>query len=55
MTPEGVRVAFDPLSFTAAGQTILGCTYGSCVPDRDFPRFAALLFSPPLPLFIPPL
>jgi S-(hydroxymethyl)glutathione dehydrogenase/alcohol dehydrogenase len=50
MTPEGVRVSFDPLSFTAAGQTILGCTYGSCVPDRDFPRFAALAMDGRLPV-----
>jgi S-(hydroxymethyl)glutathione dehydrogenase / alcohol dehydrogenase len=50
MTPEGVRVGFDPLSFTAAGQTILGCTYGSCVPDRDFPRFAALAMEGRLPV-----
>jgi len=50
MTPEGVRVSFDPLSFTAAGQTILGCTYGSCVPDRDFPRFAALAMEGRLPV-----
>jgi Zn-dependent alcohol dehydrogenase len=50
MTPEGVRVGFDPLGFTAAGQTILGCTYGSCVPDRDFPRFAALAMEGRLPV-----
>ena len=50
MTPEGVRVGFDPLAFTAAGQTILGCTYGSCVPDRDFPRFAALAMEGRLPV-----
>jgi S-(hydroxymethyl)glutathione dehydrogenase / alcohol dehydrogenase len=50
MTPEGVRVGFEPLDFTAAGQTILGCTYGSCVPDRDFPRFAALAMEGRLPV-----
>ncbi len=50
MTPAGVRVGFDPLEFTAAGQTILGCTYGSCVPDRDFPRFAALAMEGRLPV-----
>jgi S-(hydroxymethyl)glutathione dehydrogenase / alcohol dehydrogenase len=50
MTPEGVRVSFDPLGFTASGQSILGCTYGSCVPDRDFPRLAALAMDGTLPV-----
>jgi S-(hydroxymethyl)glutathione dehydrogenase / alcohol dehydrogenase len=50
MTPEGTKVSFDPLPFTSAGRSILGCTYGSCVPDRDFPRLAELVMQGRLPV-----
>src|SRR4029077_17092425 len=49
-TPEWPKVSFDPLPFTSAGRSILGCTYGSCVPDRDFPRLAELVRRGQLPV-----
>ena len=50
MTPAGVRVSLDPLELSVGGRTVLGCTYGSCVPGRDFPRLAELALSGRLPV-----
>ena len=50
MTPEDQRISIDPLPFTSGGRTLLGCTYGSCVPERDFPRLAELHLAGRLPI-----
>jgi S-(hydroxymethyl)glutathione dehydrogenase / alcohol dehydrogenase len=50
MTPEDQRISIDPLPFTSGGRTLLGCTYGSCVPERDFPRLATLHLEGRLPI-----
>jgi S-(hydroxymethyl)glutathione dehydrogenase / alcohol dehydrogenase len=50
LTPAGVSVSVDALGFAEAGRSILGCAYGSCVPDRDFPRLAALAMEGHLPV-----
>jgi S-(hydroxymethyl)glutathione dehydrogenase/alcohol dehydrogenase len=50
LTPAGVSVSVDALAFAEAGRSILGCAYGSCVPDRDFPRLAALAMEGRLPV-----
>ena len=50
MTPEGVRVDFDPFDLADQGKRILGCNYGSSVPSVDFPRLAHLYASGRLPL-----
>ena len=50
LTPSGVTFSTDALGFAEAGRSILGCAYGSCVPDRDFPRLAALAMEGKLPV-----
>lgn len=50
MTPEGIRVEFDPFDLADQGKRILGCNYGSSVPSVDFPRLARLYASGRLPL-----
>jgi Zn-dependent alcohol dehydrogenase len=50
MTPEDQRISIDPLPFSSGGQTLLGCTYGSCVPERDFPHLAELHLAGRLPI-----
>jgi S-(hydroxymethyl)glutathione dehydrogenase/alcohol dehydrogenase len=50
MTPEGQRISLDPLEFASGGRTLLGCTYGSCIPERDFPYLAELHLAGRLPI-----
>lgn len=50
MPAEGVRVAFDPFDLADGGKRILGCNYGSSVPQVDFVRLARLYTSGRLPL-----
>ncbi len=50
MTPQDQRIAIDPLEFAIGGRTLLGCTYGSCRPERDFPRLAELQLAGRLPI-----
>jgi S-(hydroxymethyl)glutathione dehydrogenase/alcohol dehydrogenase len=50
MTPNGQHVRIDPLDFSAAGKTLLGCTYGSSRPGADFPRLARLHLAGRLPI-----
>ncbi len=50
MTPQGQRIAIDPLPFASGGRTLLGCTYGSCIPERDFPYLAELHLAGRLPI-----
>jgi S-(hydroxymethyl)glutathione dehydrogenase/alcohol dehydrogenase len=50
MTPEGRRISLDPLEFSSGGRTLLGCTYGSCIPERDFPYLAELHLAGRLPI-----
>lgn len=37
LPPTGQSARFDPLSLAEADQRILGCNYGSTVPERDIP------------------
>jgi len=50
MTPNGQHVRIDPLDFSSAGKTLLGCTYGSSRPGADFPRLARLHLAGRLPI-----
>ena len=38
LPPTGQTASFDPLTLAEADQRILGCNYGSTVPQRDIPR-----------------
>lgn len=38
LPPTGQTASFDPLVLAEADQRILGCNYGSTVPQRDIPR-----------------
>ena len=38
LPPTGQTARFDPLALAEADQRILGCNYGSTVPQRDIPR-----------------
>ena len=38
LPPTGQRAAFEPLALAEADQRILGCNYGSAVPERDIPH-----------------
>jgi len=38
LPPTGQTAKFDPLALAEADQRILGCNYGSTVPERDIPR-----------------
>lgn len=42
MPPAGATVTFPAASMRSGGRTIVGCTYGSVQPRRDFPKLAAL-------------
>jgi S-(hydroxymethyl)glutathione dehydrogenase/alcohol dehydrogenase len=50
MTPSGQHVRIDPLDFSSAGKTLLGCTYGSSRPGADFARLARLHLAGRLPI-----
>jgi S-(hydroxymethyl)glutathione dehydrogenase/alcohol dehydrogenase len=50
MTPQGQRADFDVYRLVEEGKRIVGCTYGSSVPARDFPAIAADVVSGRLPL-----
>jgi S-(hydroxymethyl)glutathione dehydrogenase/alcohol dehydrogenase len=38
LPPSGEEARFDPLALAEADQRILGCNYGSIVPQRDIPQ-----------------
>jgi S-(hydroxymethyl)glutathione dehydrogenase/alcohol dehydrogenase len=40
--PEGVRAEIDPLEFSDREKRLIGSSYGSCLPRRDFPRMIDL-------------
>ncbi len=50
MPAEGTRVALDPFDLADQGKRVLGCNYGSTVPQLDFPRLAALYLHERLPI-----
>jgi S-(hydroxymethyl)glutathione dehydrogenase/alcohol dehydrogenase len=50
MTAMGVMAGLDVYRFVEDGKRLLGSTYGSCIPARDFPRIAADAVAGRLPL-----
>jgi len=50
LPPTGQTAQFDPLVLAEADQRILGCNYGSTVPQRDIPRLVDELMSGDLDL-----
>ena len=50
LPPTGLTARFDPLALAEADQRILGCNYGSTVPQRDIPRLVDELMSGDLDL-----
>jgi S-(hydroxymethyl)glutathione dehydrogenase/alcohol dehydrogenase len=50
MPGAGVQATFDPFVLADQGKRVLGCNYGSSVPDVDFPRIARLYATGRLPL-----
>jgi S-(hydroxymethyl)glutathione dehydrogenase / alcohol dehydrogenase len=50
MPAEGVTVPLDPFDLADGGKRILGCNYGSSVPQVDFPKISRLYLSGRLPL-----
>ncbi len=50
LPPTGQTASFDPLALAEADQRILGCNYGSTVPQRDIPRLVDELMSGDLDL-----
>lgn len=50
MPAEGTRVELDPFDLADQGKRLLGCNYGSTVPQLDFPRLAALYLHGRLPI-----
>jgi S-(hydroxymethyl)glutathione dehydrogenase / alcohol dehydrogenase len=50
LPPAGSQARFDPLALAEAGQRILGCNYGSIVPQRDIPHLVDLVMSGDLDL-----
>lgn len=50
MPAEGTRVSLDPFDLADQGKRVLGCNYGSTVPQLDFPRLAALYLHGRLPI-----
>ena len=50
LPPAGSHARFDPLALAEAGQRILGCNYGSIVPQRDIPHLVDLVMSGDLDL-----
>ena len=45
LPPTGQHARFDPLALAEADQRILGCNYGSAVPQRDIPALVDELMS----------
>jgi Zn-dependent alcohol dehydrogenase len=45
LPPAGQSASFDPLTLAESDQRILGCNYGSTVPQRDIPRLVDELMS----------
>lgn len=50
LPPTGQTAQFDPLVLAEADQRILGCNYGSTVPQRDIPRLVDELMNGDLDL-----
>jgi S-(hydroxymethyl)glutathione dehydrogenase / alcohol dehydrogenase len=50
LPPSGSQARFDPLALAEADQRILGCNYGSIVPQRDIPQLVDLVMSGDLDL-----
>ncbi|MBG6058225.1 S-(hydroxymethyl)glutathione dehydrogenase/alcohol dehydrogenase [Cryobacterium sp. MP_M5] len=50
LPPTGQTARFDPLILAEADQRILGCNYGSTVPQRDIPRLVDEMMSGDLDL-----
>jgi S-(hydroxymethyl)glutathione dehydrogenase/alcohol dehydrogenase len=50
LPPAGSQARFDPLALAEADQRILGCNYGSIVPQRDIPQLVDLLMDGDLDL-----
>jgi S-(hydroxymethyl)glutathione dehydrogenase/alcohol dehydrogenase len=50
MPAEGVTIQLDPFDLADQGKRLLGCNYGSCVPQVDFPSLAQLFTRGLLPL-----
>jgi len=50
LPPAGSQARFDPLALAEADQRILGCNYGSIVPQRDIPNLVDLVMSGDLDL-----
>ena len=50
MTPFGARASFEVFPFVDGGRRIVGSNYGSAVPAKDFPRYAALNLAGRLPI-----
>ncbi len=50
MPAEGIRIVLDPFDLADQGKRLLGCNYGSTVPQLDFPRLASLYLDGRLPL-----
>jgi len=50
LPPTGQTASFDPLALAEADQRILGCNYGSTVPERDIPRLVDELMTGELDL-----
>ena len=50
MTPQAERVPLDVYAFVERGGRLLGSTYGSALPARDFPRIATAYLEGRLPL-----
>jgi len=50
LPPSGQRARFDPLALAEADRRILGCNYGSVVPQRDIPGLVDLVMSGDLDL-----
>jgi len=50
LPPTGQTAQFDPLVLAEADQRILGCNYGSTVPQRDIPRLVDELMNGELDL-----
>lgn len=50
MPAEGTRITLDPFELADQGKRLVGCNYGSTVPQLDFPRLARLYLDGRLPL-----
>jgi S-(hydroxymethyl)glutathione dehydrogenase/alcohol dehydrogenase len=50
MTPQGERARVDVYRFVEDGKRLLGSSYGSAVPARDFPWIASRVVDGSLPL-----